>query len=75
MPLLISPLILRERGLGQIDLARFTKKSEMIIELMEIKSSMLGASAMRGQRGRIRDSAMFLGNIFGKPIKFIVQVG
>jgi len=75
IPLLISPLLLRSRGLGQVDLARFKKNTEMIIELCEVKSSKTGEFAMRGQHLRLRKTGVFLGIIFGLKIKFIIKVG
>lgn len=61
--------------MGQIDLARFRKTNEIILEICEIKSSPLGEEAMRGQRRRLRASADFLSRVFGKTIKFIIKVG
>lgn len=58
MPLLISSLILRERGAGQVDLAVFNK-SEII--LYEIKNSgFIGAN----QYQRLKKAASFLSFIF-----------
>lgn len=61
--------------MGQIDLARFRKIHEVVLEICEIKSSALGEEAMRAQRRRLKASADFLSGVFGKTIKFIVKVG
>jgi hypothetical protein len=75
LPLLISPHVLRIRGLGQIDLARFVKTPETTLEICEVKSSEVGYESMRLQRRRLQRAAGFLGAVFGKTIKFIVKVG
>lgn len=76
IPLLISPELLRLRGLGQIDLSRMLKKDEWIIEIAEVKSSSVGEDAfLRSQRKRIVEAGKFLSGIFGAPLKFIRLVG
>lgn len=60
MPLLISPLILRERGAGQVDLSVFSKNE---IILYEIKSSGFLA---KGQYQRLRKAASFLSAAFSR---------
>lgn len=75
LPLLVSPVVLRSRGLGQIDLARFVKGPEMVLEICEVKSSKLGSQSMREQRRRLLQASAFLASVFGKTIKFIVKVG
>ena len=58
LPLLISPLILRERGAGQVDLSVFSKNE---IILYEIKSSGL---LSKGQYQRLKKAAYFLSAVF-----------
>jgi hypothetical protein len=73
-PLLVSPLLLRERSLGQIDLARIRKdKDGWIIELGEVKSSAMGEKAfMRRQKWRLESSQKFLSSLFGHRTKIIL---
>lgn len=77
LPLLVSSLLLRERLMGQIDLARLQKDKEgWVIEVAEVKSSDLGAQAIiRGQRSRIFHAIKFLSGIFGHRSKFILLSG
>jgi hypothetical protein len=74
MALLVSPQLLRERQLGQIDLARLRKDSQgWIIEVAEVKSSEIGLEMiLRGQRSRLFSSIKFLSGIFGHRSKFIL---
>ena len=74
--LLISPELLRLRGLGQIDLSRMQRKSEWVIELAEVKSSSVGEDAfLRSQRNRIVLAGKFLSGILGAPVKFLRLIG
>lgn len=67
IPLLISPLVLRSRGGGQVDLGRIEKrKGEWWIQLIEMKS---GPFIAHRQRYRLKKSAIFLGHLFGYPIE------
>ena len=76
IPLLVSPDLLRQRGLGQIDLSRMQKKENWVIEIAEVKSSSVGEDAfVRNQRKRIVSTGKFLSGIFGAPVKFIRLVG
>jgi hypothetical protein len=76
LPLLISPQLLRERDLGQIDLARLLKKENWVIEIAEVKSSAMGFEAFqRGQRKRIILAGNFFSGILGYPVRFIRLVG
>lgn len=67
MPLLVSPALLRERGLGQIDIARLKKhNANWKIEITEVKSSKLGEDVyLRKQQYRIKTALTFLIGIFG----------
>ena len=69
IPLLISPKLLRERNLGQIDLARIVKENnQWKIEVGEVKSSSVGEEMMlRGQRMRLHSAQNFLSGLFGFP--------
>ena len=60
IPVLASPLLLREMGLGQIDLCRLVNDR---VEVFEVKSS--GRLSSR-QRLRILRSASFLSHLFDK---------
>lgn len=72
VPLLVSPALLRSRGLGQIDLARMKKKNSWVIEIGEVKSSDVGVEVfLRGQRMRLFQSLRFLSSIFGAPSRLI----
>lgn len=76
VPLLISPLLLRGRDLGQIDLARMKKtKGGWIIEVGEVKSSQVGAEGMeRFQKQRIFSSQRFLSGIFGVASRLVFLI-
>ncbi len=72
-PLLVSPLVLRSRSLGQIDLARLKKSQlEWILEIGEVKSSQVGQEQfLRGQKKRLLSSQKFLSGIFGARSKLL----
>jgi hypothetical protein len=74
IPLLVSPLLLRERSLGQIDLARIKKdKMGWIIEIGEVKSSQLGTEvSARWQRARLMGAQKFLSALFGHRSKLFI---
>lgn len=76
-PLLVSPKLLRERDLGQIDLARMKKDREgWLIEIAEVKSSDIGVeNILRGQRRRLFSAQNFLSGVFGFRSRFIRLVG
>lgn len=76
-PLLVSPKLLRERNLGQIDLARLKKDREgWLIEIAEVKSSDIGIeNLLRGQRQRLFSAQNFLSGVFGFRSRFIRLVG
>lgn len=61
MPLLVSPLILRESGAGQVDLAILKKTSQWEVIVYEIKSS--GHISFL-QYKRLKKSAHYLAMIF-----------
>lgn len=72
MALLVSPLCLRQRNLGQVDAAVLVNDS---IYLFEIKSRKW-ANVYEGQdwisqrqRRRLMDSAKWLGQIFNRPAR------
>jgi hypothetical protein len=69
VPLLVSSQILRNRNLGQIDLARLLKKNDLWkIEIGEVKSSIMGEYQMqKSQKFRLYSSQNFLSSIFGLP--------
>lgn len=74
IPLLVSPLLLRKRELGQIDLARVTKDrtGNWLIEIGEVKSSEIGVEMMvRSQRKRLFSAQIFLSGLFGHRSKLI----
>ena len=65
--MLVSPKLLRERQLGQIDLAKIIKdEGGWKIEIAEVKSSKIGEeNILRGQRSRLFSSQNFLSGLFG----------
>lgn len=68
LPLLVSPMVLRSRNLGQIDVATISKKS---IIIWELKSSLrLGIK----QRTRIRAAASFLSQLFSKSVRVFLRI-
>jgi len=77
LPLLVSPQLLRARGLGQVDVARMIKQyGGWVIEVGEVKSSLVGSESMlRNQMNRLRNSQYFLSGLFGAPSRFIEIVG
>jgi hypothetical protein len=77
IPLLVSPKVLRERDMGQLDIVRITKRSEgWVIEVAEVKSSIIGTEMMmRGQRSRLISAMKFLSGIFSSTSKFILLSG
>ncbi len=76
VPLLVSPNLLRERSMGQIDLARIRRNNQglLIIEILEVKSSVVGEEMInRGQRSRLHSTQDFLSSLFGLSSKLIHQ--
>jgi len=72
IPLLIEPKVLRKRGAGQVDLARFVLgQNQKFIELLEVKS---GANVSDKQRLRLRASADFIGEVFKVPVKLLYSL-
>jgi hypothetical protein len=72
LPLLVSPLVLRSRGAGQIDLARLEKrKGQWWIKMVETKTHPLISSL---QRRRLRKSAQFLSALFGYPVDQVYHI-
>ncbi|MGE3608170.1 MAG: hypothetical protein AB7I27_01185 [Bacteriovoracaceae bacterium] len=71
--LLVSPHLLRERGLGQIDLARISKtKRGWLLEIGEVKSSEVGLEEMeKFQLKRLYSTQNFLSALFGFSSKLI----
>lgn len=76
IPLLVSPQLLRQRNLGQLDLARLIKDREgWIIVVGEVKSSDVGQVVMeRFQKKRLNSAQNFLSGIFGHRTKLISLV-
>lgn len=63
IPVLISSLVLRSRGCGQVDCARLEIQNEhRMLRLQEIKTNQWVSPV---QRGRLNRSAEFLSQIFG----------
>jgi hypothetical protein len=77
IPLLISGQLLRERQLGQVDLARIYKMSgEWVVDVAEVKSSDIGAEMLsRDQGRRLSNSVKFIGGLLGYKTKLIKLVG
>lgn len=77
IPILVSHQVLRDRDLGQIDLARMRKKPNgWILEIGEVKSSRMGEENMeRFQLRRLFSSQNFLSGLFGYPVRLIHFVG
>ncbi|HXH29620.1 MAG TPA: hypothetical protein VNJ01_02295 [Bacteriovoracaceae bacterium] len=75
--MLLSSQLLRSRNLGQIDLSKLTRlQDEWIIEIVEVKSSQLGAASMeRIQKLRLQDSQRFVSAVFGLRSKLMNLVG
>jgi hypothetical protein len=73
LPLLVSPVVLRSRGLGQIDLARLIKRDhQWVVELAEVKSSQLGKEVMLlNQKQRLWGSGNFLSALFGAEVRWV----
>lgn len=73
IPLLISPLLLRNRNLGQIDVARMKKDNGgWLLEIAEVKSSEMGIAQMElFQKKRLYSSQHFLAGLFGCRTKLI----
>lgn len=65
IPILISPMLLRKKGLGQIDLAHLVNNKVIVYE---IKSSRIGKQSLyRGKQiTRLRRSTFWLARIFKK---------
>lgn len=64
-PVLISSLVLRSRGCGQVDCARLEfKASQKKLIIAEIKSNQWVSSA---QQSRLRNASSFLSKIFDCP--------
>lgn len=61
-PLLASSLVLRSRGMGQIDICRVSLQD--VIEIFEVKSSSQGCILSFAQRQRLQHSLHFLTLIF-----------
>jgi len=71
--LLISPKILRSRGMGQVDLACYDSKNKKII-LVEVKSSEFGIMSLQGnQMRRLMHVQSFLSQLFGVGVKLESQ--
>ncbi len=76
IPLLVSPMLLRSRDLGQIDLARIIKpRDEWVVEIAEVKSSLMGEAQMqKSQKRRLFSSQHFLAMLFGHRTKLVSMV-
>ncbi len=73
IPVLISPKLLSERLLGQLDLVRIKKdQSGWLLEVGEVKSSSIGIENMeRAQKKRIHAAQNFLAGIFSARTRLI----
>ncbi len=72
LALLVSPLVLRERGLGQIDYAEFmpkTKVKEARAQIVECKFTLRGTGLAPQQWARLKNSARFLGELLDCPVE------
>lgn len=67
LPVLVSPLILREMGLGQVDAARLTQKR---LELCELK---LYGELSPKQKARLVRSANYLGELLDKEVVLTLE--
>ena len=74
---MVSPLLLRSRSLGQIDLSRIKKdQSGWILEIAEVKSSVTGEIHMeRFQKARLYSAQKFLAALLGHRTRFIRLIG
>jgi len=70
--ILIDAHLLRERGLGQIDLCRFYRDQ---IELFEVKSNDFEAPLSPHQHKRLKNAGLFLSSLFGKPLILRYSLG
>lgn len=66
--LLVSPLVLRERGLGQVDVVNLEKA---VITVWEIKSSL---KPRVKQIMRLSAAACFLSQIFSKSVRLLLKI-
>lgn len=73
LPVLVSPQLLRERQLGQLDLVRLKKdQGGWLLEVGEVKSSAVGIESMeRAQKKRIKAAQNFLAGIFSARTRLI----
>ena len=69
IPLLVSPLLLRERGLGQVDISRISKDR---IEIFEVKSSAIVGYT---QKRRLVASSDFLSFVLKYPVSLRYAFG
>lgn len=70
IPCLISPLVLRDMNMGQIDLAFLTKKNgKFVINIAEIKRSMFPS---KKQLLRLKRSVSFLADVLEMESNFFV---
>ena len=65
-PILLSPLVMRSRGMGQCDLVRFLPASNHI-EILEIKGSARPHVSI-GQASRLRAAGEFVGKMLGASV-------
>ena len=64
---LVSPDLLRKRGMGQVDLCFFKKKrGKVFLEVVEVKSSSFHFFSHK-QRRRVLNSCSFLSKVFNIP--------
>ena len=67
MPILISPLLLRRIGLGQIDISYFVPRGpKRGVYLVEVKSSLRLSSK---QKLRLKKAQSYLATIFNCPVQ------
>jgi len=65
MAVLIAPIVLRSRGMGQCDLVRFLPLTRCV-EVLEIKGKDLWVS--HAQSRRLREAGTFIGKILGASV-------
>ncbi|MFZ4714848.1 MAG: hypothetical protein ACOYL6_14110 [Bacteriovoracaceae bacterium] len=67
IPLLITPIILRRRNAGQVDLARVMRKGHTKwVQIQEVKA---GDGISFSQRNRLKIAAQFIGIVLKLPVE------
>ena len=76
MALLVSPLILRERGLGQVDYAEYSPKKnqqEARALIVECKYTLRSRGLGFKQWTRLKNSAGFIGELLDCPVELKIE--